>query len=119
MPRGRDMMSQKAGSTHGIVVERLDMFDEDQCKWRQALVEDRHAGPAEIAASRLDVAAWLRSLPRRDRRVAETLSLGNTTSEAARRFGVSRARVSQLRRELQASWTAFQGEAGRADVHEA
>ena len=98
MPRGRDMMSHKAGTTHGIVVERLDVFDADQCKWRQALVEDRHAGPAEIAASRLDVAAWLRSLPRRDRRVAETLSLGHTTSEAARRFGVSRARVSQLRR---------------------
>ena len=45
MPRGRDMMSQKAGTTHGIVVERLDMFDADQCKWRQALVEDRHAAP--------------------------------------------------------------------------
>src|SRR5271154_2835075 len=41
MPRGRDMMSQKAETVHGIVVERLDQFDEDQCKWRQALVEDR------------------------------------------------------------------------------
>ena len=119
MPRGRDMMSQKAATTHGIVVERLDLFDAGQCKWRQALVEDRHAGPAEIAASRLDVAAWLRSLPRRDRQVAETLSLGNTTSDAARQFGVSRARVSQLRRELQASWQAFQGEAGREAVVEA
>ncbi len=76
MPRGRDMMSRKAGTTHGIVVERLDMFDEDQCKWRQALVEDRHAGPAEIAASRLDDAAWLRSLPRRDRRVARNSVVG-------------------------------------------
>ncbi len=118
MPRGRDMMSQKARTARGIVVERLDQFDEDAQHWRQALVEDRHAGPAEIAAARLDVAAWFRSLPRRSRRVAETLSLGNTTSHAARQFGVSRARVSQLRRELQASWQAFQGEAGREAVLE-
>ncbi len=109
MPRG-DIMSQRARTTHGIVVERLDMFDEDSQHWRQALVEDRRATPADTAAARIDVAAWLRSLSRRNRRIAETLALGNTTSDAARQFRVSRARVSQLRRELQASWQAFQDE---------
>ncbi len=110
MPRGRDILSQKAQTTRGIIVERLDQFDEREQDWRLALVEDRRATPADTAAARIDVAAWLQSLPRRDHRVAETLSLGNTTSDAARQFRVSRARVSQLRRELQASWQAFQGE---------
>ncbi len=117
MPRGRDITSQKARNAYGIVIERLDKFDEQTQDWHQTLVEDRRATPADIAAARIDVAAWLRSLPRRNRQVAKMLALGNTPSEAARRFGVSRARVSQLRRELQASWQAFQGEV-RRQAHE-
>ena len=109
MTRGRDLTSQKARTTHGIIIERLDKLDNQTRNWRQALVEDRHATPADIAAARIDLAAWLRSLSQRNRRIAETLALGNTSSETARQFGVSRARVSQLRRELQASWQAFQG----------
>ncbi len=35
MPRG-DIMSQRARTTHGIVVERLDMFDEDSQHWARA-----------------------------------------------------------------------------------
>ena len=63
-PRLRDVMSPQAYAADGIVVERLDVFDEQKCQWRQILVEDRHATPAEIAAARIDVAAWLRSLSR-------------------------------------------------------
>ncbi len=119
MPRGRDMMSQKTQTTRGIVIERLEFFDEQEQHWRQALVEDRRASPADTAAARIDVAAWLRSLPRRNRRIAQTLAMGETTSSAARRFGISRARISQLRRELQESWQAFQGEAPREAVLDA
>ncbi len=100
-----DVLSPQAHS--GIVVERLDVFDEQQCQWRQVLVEDRHAGPAEIAASRIDVTAWLRSLSQRNRRMAKTLAMGETTTEVARRFNLSRPRVSQLREELKASWEKF------------
>ncbi len=107
MPRGRDMMSQKAHTAHGIVVKRLDQFDADQCKWRQALVEDRHAGPAEIAAARIDVTAWLRSLSGRKRRIAKALAIGETTSDVARTFNLSRPRISQLRDELRTSWEKF------------
>ena len=106
-PRLRDVMSPQAHSADGIVVERLDVFDEGQCQWRQVLVEDRRATPAEIAAARIDVAAWLRSLSPRSRRIAKTLAMGETTTDVARKFNLSRPRVSQLREELKASWEKF------------
>ena len=42
------------------------------------------------------------------RQVALRLAVGDTTSEAAVQFRVSQARISQLRRELEADWEAFQ-----------
>jgi hypothetical protein len=66
--------------------------------------------PADIACARIDIDAWLHSLPRRDRKVAQFLSLGHRTTDAARKFGVSNGRVSQLRRELAQSWRSFTGD---------
>jgi hypothetical protein len=106
-PRLRDVLSPQAHSANGIVVERLDRFDEKQCEWRQVLVEDRRATPADIAAARIDVAAWLRSLSVRNRRIAKTLATGETTTDVARKFRLSRPRISQLRDELKASWEKF------------
>ena len=106
-PRLRDVLSPQARSVDGIVVERLDRFDEQECEWRQVLVEDRHATPADIAAARIDVAAWLRSLSVRNRRIAKTLAMGETTTDVAQKFNLSRPRVSQLRGELEASWEKF------------
>ena len=91
-------------------METLDRFDKTKQEWKEVLVEDKHAGPAEIAASRIDFAAWLRLLPRRLRRIAETLAQGETTKKAAKRFHVSPGRISQLRRELQQNWDDFQGD---------
>ena len=50
MTRGRDLTSPKARTTHGIIIERLDKLDNQTRNWRQALVEDRRATPADIAA---------------------------------------------------------------------
>jgi hypothetical protein len=78
------------------------------------IVEDRHATPAEVARVRIDFANWLKTLSRRSRRVAELLAIGHRAVEVARRFHVSRARVSQLRWELHHSWQAFVGEPAAA-----
>src|SRR5687768_271034 len=56
---------------------------------RNVLVESRHAGPAETAAARLDVAACFKSLPRQRRRIARVLALGESTAEVAKRFNLS------------------------------
>ena len=91
-------------------IERLDQFDAAEGEWREALVEDRKAGPAETAAARVEVAAWFRSLARKKRRIAQTLARGEGTGKVARMFGLTAGRVSQLRRELAESWEDFQGE---------
>ena len=92
----------------------LDRFDPTTNEWREALIEDRHAGPADTAAARIDVATWYRTLPMRDRKIAKVLATGETTSAAAKKFGVSAARISQVRRELAESWEEFQGEPAAA-----
>ena len=108
--RLHDVTSPFAHSARGILVERLD---DEHVEWRAALVEDRRATPADTAAARIDVAAWFRAMSENHRQIAQALAMGNTTSEVARQFGLSTARVSQIRLLLKASWEAFQGEAGR------
>jgi hypothetical protein len=107
----RDVSSPCCQVHKRITVERLDRFDDKKGEWKEVLVEDRHAGPAETAAARIDVADWFASPPRRKRRIAKTLATGETTKRAARKFRVSRGRISQTRRELAAAWREFQGEA--------
>ena len=75
------------------------------------MVEDRNATPADVARVRIDFGSWLGTLSRRDRRIAEILSVGETTGNVASRFHVSPGRVSQLRRELAQSWHEFQADA--------
>ena len=109
-----DVSSCHAQLTHGITVERLDRFDEVDGEWRESLVEDRKAGPAETAAARIDFGAWLRSLGHQKRHLAKLLAKGEATGTAARMFKLSAGRISQLRQELRNSWQAFQGEAATA-----
>jgi hypothetical protein len=105
-----EVLSPYAQRLKRFTVDRLDHFDPEDQKWCEVLVEDRHAGPDEIARTRIDFSDWLDSLKRRDRRVAEFLAQGESTSSAARRFRVSAGRISQLRRELAANYRAFVGD---------
>jgi transposase-like protein len=103
-----DLLSPYARKIQGITIERLDRPDEQLGAWYQLLVEDRQAGPAETAAARIDVAAWLGTLSRRHRRIAKALALGTSTSDVARQFGLSAGRVSQLRSWFRRHWEGFQ-----------
>ena len=95
----------------GLTVERLDRHDKDEENaWCEVLVEDQHAGPAETACVRLDFESWLASLPLRHRKIAQYLSVGNRTADAARKFRVSASRISHLRKELAANWQRFSGD---------
>lgn len=107
----RDVLSPV---NHHVVVKRLDRADPRDGGWRETIVEDRHAGPAETAAARIDVGDWFCSLPAERRQIATTLAAGESTAETARQHQVSPARVSQLRRELRTSWRRFQGELASA-----
>jgi hypothetical protein len=110
----RDISSRYSQQKKGLQLERLDQLDEAEQTWKEVLLEDRRATPADLAASRIDFAAWLAMMSPLRRQIAEFLSLGESTRAAARRFALSPGRISQLRREFHASWSAFQGESDAA-----
>ena len=58
----------------------------------------------------MDFASWLQTLSERDRDIVLCLCQGDPPIELARKHGISRGRVSQLRRELHDDWQIFQGE---------
>jgi hypothetical protein len=105
-----DALSSYAQYRKQFFVEALDQYDEEEDCWQQILIEDKRATPAEVAACRIDFAEWLRRLTARLRKIALALASGETTKGAAEQFGLSPARISQLREWLRKSWEAFQGE---------
>ena len=105
-----DVTSTYCQRRKGALVERLDRYDVEDGEWREIVVEDRQATPADIAAIRIDFGDWLQTLSPRQRKVAETLAVGETTSRTARIFRISAGRVSQIRRELYEAWREFHGE---------
>jgi hypothetical protein len=107
----RDVSSRHCQITKKVKVGRLDHFDEDEQAWKEVLIEDHTAGPAETACCRIDFADWLGSLSRRYRKIATTLATEETTKKVAKRCRVSPGRISQVRRELFNSWNRFHGEA--------
>jgi len=103
----RDVMSVHCRRNKGVRIESLHHWDGQELEWQEALIEDKRVTPADLAASRIDFPDWLESLEPRDRKIAETLAKGETTLGVAKRFGISAARISQLRRKLMESWRAF------------
>ena len=106
----RDVSSEHCQLRKRIELDRLDRFDRDSGEWEEILLEDRHAGPAETAAARIDVGDWFQEMRPRDRRIAKALAAGERTRDVARRFKLSPGRISQLRGQFRESWLAFQGE---------
>ena len=86
----QDILSPSAGRLHGFTVERFDQKDPQTGIWNEQLVEDRRAGPAQTATARLDLAAWLRTLSKRNRQIAKALSWGRRPCDVARAIRVDR-----------------------------
>jgi hypothetical protein len=106
----KDLLSDHCRQTKNVIVERLDHYDSEEEAWKEILVEDRRAGPADTAIVRIDYSTWLRMLPRRLQGIATFLSNGESTTAAAKKFRVSQGRISQIRKELYLAWHRFQGD---------
>jgi hypothetical protein len=106
-----DVLGGYCQTRKNVVVKRLDHHDRETNEWKEILVADHRCGPFDIVRTKLDFAAWLQSLPLRLRRIARFLAAGQRTSDAARKFGVSEGRISQLRGELKRGWEEFVGDA--------
>jgi hypothetical protein len=104
----KDVLSPLAQRRHNFGIQGLPATDYFNADWRDIAVEDKKAGPAEIAALRIDFQDWLKTFGRRDRQIINLLAAGHRTSAVARRFGLSAPRVSQMRRQFEQSWNRFQ-----------
>ena len=103
-----DITSDYCQRRKNMTVDRLDTYDADEDAWQEIVIEDKHAGPAETAAARLDVDEWFRRMRPRERRIAQALAVGERTKDVARRFKISAGRVSQLRQAFYHDWEGFQ-----------
>ena len=66
--------------------------------------------PGPNRGGALDLAAWLRTLSKRNRQIATALSVGETTGDVARQYALSPGRISQLREWLRKHWEQFHGD---------
>ncbi len=105
----RDVLSP---ANRRVVVEPLPRFPHGDGEWQEILVEDRRS---ETEPRRQDARRAGRRPSGDDsgakRRIA-VVRLGDrgNTLATAKKFGLTAGRISQLRRELQASWRKLQGE---------
>jgi len=107
---GRDVFSHVVQRRRGFSLQSLHSADSRGNIWLEILADDTVTPVPAQVAFRLDFASWLRSLKCRDRKLVKLLAVGNTPGETAKRLRISRARVSQLRSQLQDGWRKFQGE---------
>ena len=103
-----DVMSPAARRFWGLTVQQSAPLDTIG-GWHESVVEDTQTPVPDQAAFRIDFPDWLSRLDDRDRRIAETLSSGETTSDVAKKFQLSAARISQLRGAFRNSWMTYQG----------
>jgi hypothetical protein len=109
--RSIDVLSPSAQRRHGFVVERLpDYSTLDGTSLEEALIENTATPVPEQVSFRLDFPQWRLSRCHRDRQMIERMMLGERTLDLSKQFGVSPARVSQLRREFHDDWCRFCGE---------
>ena len=115
--RSKDVMSSVARLRHGFEVGSLDDQPREDDDLAEALVDNTKSLVPDQAAFRIDFPRWRRRLGVRNRRVLDALMTGEGTGAVAVRFGLSQARVSQLRREFEESWEAFhEGDDGLDEV---
>ena len=101
----RDVMSSVARRRHGF---RLDLGDCDRL--RNMLTASGRTGVPDLVAFKVDFDHWFSMFTRRDQKIITALASGERTKAVADRFGISPARVSQLRRRYEQQWLVFQGE---------
>ena len=101
---GKEPLSRYGQISNDIEVER------QPSNWIDALVEDQRAAVVDQVAAKLDVGDWFATLTKRMKEIAKDLAFGCSTSEVAKKYGVTASRISQMRRMLEQSWAAFQQE---------
>lgn len=106
-----DVLSPAAQRTKRFTVVGFGNTKELPREYAEALGEHDRSSVADQVAFRCDFAEWLSGLSERWRTIVRRCALGHSGKDLAATFGVSPARISELRREFAQSWDRFQGEA--------
>jgi hypothetical protein len=119
--KAKDVMNEHTQSRHGFKVESLPLSTR-KCHeelhggvtgqrqldiYEERLKDNTRTPPDEQAAFRIDWPCWPRSPTTRDQRIIEMMARNERTMDLSRRFGISPARVSQLRRQYHTDWCRF------------
>jgi hypothetical protein len=102
-----DVFSRLARRRDGFQLHSLHREEGD---WMEALVDDTQTPVPDQVSFRCDFPGWLRTLTARDCRLVNLLAMGHSTNLMAKLFGLSPARISQLRHEMHEWWQMFLGE---------
>jgi len=106
--KAKDALSPRAQKRHGFAVSSLPSFSSlNGNVWDEALQDNMTTPVPEQVSFRCDFPEWRRSRTERDRRIIDTMMSGERTLAVAKRFGLSPARISQLKRELHDDWQRF------------
>ena len=104
----RDALSPLAHRRHGISVQSLSTFNDPADEiLADALTACTRCRVPDLAHVRVEFPRWLMRMSARNRRFVARAAEGNSTSDLARMFQISKGRISQMRRELANSWNAF------------
>lgn len=106
-PAAGRMNSREPLSLYGQISNGIRVEHEP---WIDTLIDNTRWTVSDQVAVRLDACQWFKTLTRRLRHIARDLAHGFSTSEVAKKYGLSPGRISQLRRQLHQAWHTFQGE---------
>jgi hypothetical protein len=105
------VLSPLAQERHGFTVHKLpDYSTLTGTPYEEALQDNTRTAPPAQVAFRCDFPVWLHTLSQRDRQIIDALAIGTGTGEVASKYGVSAARISQMRREFHQAWSLFGGD---------
>jgi hypothetical protein len=104
----KDVLSPRAQRLHGFGTSRLPEVSTLSTNPLEEALQDNMQTPVpDQVAFRQDFPAWQRSRTDRDRRIIDDLMVGERTLAVADKYGLSPARVSQLRNEFHQDWQSF------------
>lgn len=117
----RDVLSERAQKKHGFRVEPLPNSTRQDFAnvyaaaggqreidaFEERLQHDTQTPVPDQVAFRCDLPAWLRTRTDRDRRLIRDMARNERTLDLAKKYKISAARVSMLRREFHDDWARF------------
>jgi hypothetical protein len=115
--RAQDALSAVAQQRHAFDVGSLPQISTlNPNPLAEALTDNTVSPIPDQVQFRCDFPDWLTTRSQRDRAVVVEMAKGERTNALARRFNISPARVSQLRRTFYEDWLRFTDSASSADT---